>query len=154
MPSQKLKNYLDDNGTMYITLKHSPAYTAQQIAAASHISGKELAKTVIVKLDGHIAMAVLPASSQINMKLLKNAAGAERIELAIEQEFVNLFPECEVGAMPPFGNLYKMAVYLASSLAEDTEITFNAGTHSELIKMLYKDYEKLVNPVVVEFTIR
>ena len=154
MPSQKLKDYLDSKGVLYITLKHSPAYTAQQIAATSHISGKELAKTVIVKLDGNIAMAVLPASYRINMSLLKDAAGAETIELATEQEFMNLFPECEIGAMPPFGNLYKMRVYLASSLAEDKEITFNAGTHSELIKMLYKDYEKLVDPAIVKISSR
>lgn len=154
MPSKKLKDYLDSNGVMYITMNHSPAYTAQQIAATSHISGNELAKTVIVRLDGNIAMAVLPASYRINMNLLKDAAGAEIIELATEQEFINLFPECEIGAIPPFGNLYKMPVYFASSLSKDKEITFNAGTHSELIKMLYKDYEKLVDPIVVKFSSR
>jgi len=153
MPSQKLKDYLDGNSIMYITLQHSPAYTAQQIAATSHISGKELAKTVIVKLDDNIAMAVLPASCQVDMDLLREAAGAKTVELATEQEFMNLFPECEIGAMPPFGNLYKMPVYIAASLTKDNEITFNAGTHSELIKMLYKDYQKLVDPKVVNISL-
>jgi Ala-tRNA(Pro) deacylase len=146
MPIQRLKNVLNQNGIKYVTLKHSPAYTAQEIAAAAHIPGKELAETVILKLDGIFAMAVLPASCQIDFELLKDAFSATRVELATEDEFEKLFPNCEAGAMPPFGNLYGMHVYVAPELAEDEYIAFNAGSHSELIQMRYVDFEDLVQP--------
>ncbi|MEE9157756.1 MAG: YbaK/EbsC family protein [Gammaproteobacteria bacterium] len=151
MPVKKLKDFLDKNKTKYVSIKHSPTYTAQEIAASAHIPGKELAKTVMVKLDGKMAMAVLPASFRVDLNRLKDAAGVGVVEIANEQDFKNLFPECELGAMPPFGNLYDMDVYVAQSLAEDEEIAFNAGSHTELIKLAYKDFEKLVAPKVVEF---
>jgi Ala-tRNA(Pro) deacylase len=151
MPVKKLKDFLDKNKTKYVSIKHSPTYTAQEIAASAHIPGKELAKTVMVKLDGKLAMAVLPASFRVDLNRLKDAAGVSVVEIANEQDFKNLFPECELGAMPPFGNLYDMDVYVAQSLAEDEEIAFNAGSHTELIKLAYKDFEKLVAPKVVEF---
>ncbi len=150
MPATKLREFLDRYHTRYVNISHSPAYTAQEIAASAHIPGKELAKTVILKVDGEPAMAVLPASFQLDLALLKEAAGAERVELASEQEFKNLFPDCETGAMPPFGNLYGMPVYVAQVLTHDEEIVFNAGTHSELIRMSYADYERLVQPIVVK----
>ena len=146
MPIQRLKNVLNQNGIKYVILKHSPAYTAQEIAAAAHIPGKEVAKTVILKLDGIFAMAVLPASCQIDFELLQDAFSATRVELATEDEFEKLFPNCEAGAMPPFGNLYGMHVYVAPELAEDEYIAFNAGSHSELIQMRYVDFEDLVQP--------
>jgi Ala-tRNA(Pro) deacylase len=152
MPVEKLKNFLDDNKIKYIIIKHSPAFTAQQVAANAHISGKELAKTVMIKLDGNIAMAVLPASYHVDFQLLEEASGALSVGLADEDEFKDLFPDCEVGAMPPFGNLYDMDVYVARSLTEDEEIFFNAGTHSELIRLSYKDFEKLVKPKVLKFS--
>ncbi len=152
MPVEKLKNFLDDNNIKYITIKHSPAFTAQQIAANAHVSGKELAKTVMIKLDGKIAMAVLPASYHVDFQLLEEASGALRVGLANEEEFKDMFPDCEVGAMPPFGNLYGMDVYVARSLTEDEEIFFNAGTHSELIRLSYKDFERLVKPKVLKFS--
>lgn len=152
MPIKKLKDYLDKNNIEYITIRHSLAFNAQQIAATTHIPGKELAKTVMVKLDGKMAMAVLPASYLVNVKLLKELTGAKTLELANEMEFKHLFPECEIGAMPPFGNLYDMEVYVAQSLAEDEEIAFNAGTHVELIRMTYADFERLVQPVVLPFS--
>lgn len=151
MPVKKLKDFLDKNKTKYVSIKHSPTYTAQEIAASAHIPGKELAKTVMVKLDGRLAMAVLPASFRVDLNRLKDAAGVGVVEIANEKDFKNLFPECELGAMPPFGNLYDMDVYVAQSLAEDEEIAFNAGSHTELIKLAYKDFEKLVAPKVVEF---
>jgi Ala-tRNA(Pro) deacylase len=154
MPSKKLKEYLDKNDIQYITITHSLAFTAQKVAAATHISGWELAKTVIVKIDGKMAMAVLPASTLINLDELKSITGTENVELASEKEFSDLFPECETGAMPPFGNLYGMEVYVSSSLAKDDDIAFNAGTHTEVIKMSYKDFEKLVSPTVTEFIYR
>lgn len=148
MPVQKLKEFLDSNGVKYVTISHSTAYTAQEVAASAHIKGKELAKTVMVKLDGEMAMVVLPASSQVDFGMLKEAAGASKVELATEAEFKDKFPGCETGAMPPFGNLYGLKVYSARRLAEDEEIAFNSGTHTELIRLAYADYERLVRPRV------
>ncbi len=152
MPIKKLKNYLDENNIEYITIRHSLAFNAQRVAATTHIPGKELAKTVMIKLDGKMAMAVLPASYRVRLDVLKELTGAKTIELANEMEFKYLFPECEIGAMPPFGNLYDMEVFVAASLAEDTEIAFNAGTHVELIRMAYADFERLVQPIVLAFS--
>jgi Ala-tRNA(Pro) deacylase len=152
MPVKKLKEFLDSNKIKYVSITHSLAYTAQQIAATAHIPGKEVAKTVMVKLDDKMAMAVLPASYRVDFGLLRQASGASKVELATEQEFTGMFPECEVGAMPPFGNLYGMEVFVAESLAEDEEIAFNAGSHTELIRLAYKDFERLVKPKVVKFS--
>ena len=151
MPIKKLKEFLDENKVKYITISHSPAYTAQEIAARVHIKGKEIAKTVLVKIDGKLAMAVLPGSFKINFENLKRVIGSDNVRLADEHEFKDKFPDCEVGAMPPFGNLYGVDVFVANSLAEDEEIAFNACSHSRLIKMAYSDFEKLVKPVRLEF---
>jgi Ala-tRNA(Pro) deacylase len=152
MPATKLRAYLDDHQVKYLLIEHSPAYTAQEIAAVTHTPGRELAKSVIVKLDGKIAMAVLPASYRINFSRLKEATGARKIEMASEQEFGKLFPDCQLGAMPPFGNLYGLDVYVDESLNEDEEIAFNACNHSELIRLAYDDFINLVNPRVLKFT--
>jgi Ala-tRNA(Pro) deacylase len=153
MPVKKLKEFLDTAGVKYIIVSHAPAYTAQEIAASAHIPGRELAKTVIVKLDGKMAMAVLPASLVVDFDKLKQAAGASEAELASEDEFRSLFPECEVGAMPPFGNLYELPVYAERSLTEDEEIAFNGGSHKELFRMAYKDFANLVKPKTGDFGI-
>lgn len=152
MPVQKLKDFLDREHVKYVTITHSPAFTAQEIAATAHVPGKELAKTVVVHLDGRMAMAVLPANQKIVLSELRDAAEGERAQFAVEGEFENLFPDCETGAMPPFGNLYGMDVYVAAPLAEDEEIVFNAGSHTELIKMRFGDFQRLVKPKVVNFT--
>ena len=152
MPAQKLKDFLDRHNIKYVTISHSLAYTAQEVAASAHIAGKELAKTVMVKIDGKMAMAVLPASYKVNLELLKTAAGASKVELANEQEFRDMFPESEVGAMPPFGNLYSMEVFVDESLSEDEEIAFNDGSHTELLKLAYRDFERLVKPKAAKFT--
>jgi Ala-tRNA(Pro) deacylase len=152
MPVQKLKEFLDREHVRYVSIIHSRAYTAQEIAASAHIPGKDLAKTVIVKVDGKMAMAVLPASYKVDFDLLKEATGAKKVELANEQEFQDKFPDCEVGAMPPFGNLYNMPVFAAHSLREDEEIAFNAGTHTELMKLTYADFERLAKPVLLKFS--
>jgi Ala-tRNA(Pro) deacylase len=152
MPEKKLKNFLSRERVKHISIYHSPTYTAQEIAALAHIPGKRLAKTVIVKLDGKMAMAVLPASYRVDLDLLEKASGARIAELASEEEFGDRFPGCEVGAMPPFGNLYGMEVYAAQSLAKDKTIAFKAGTHFELIRMAYKDFERLVQPRVVKLS--
>lgn len=151
MPVKKLKELLDQEGVKYVVISHSPAYTAQEIAASAHIPGKELAKTVMVKIDGKMAMAVLPASCQVNFERLKKETGASKMELATEQEFKDLFPDCDVGAMPPFGNLYGMKVFVARNLTEDEEIVFNAGSHRELMKLAFKDFSRLVKPEELDF---
>jgi Ala-tRNA(Pro) deacylase len=150
MPVETLKKFLDENGIKYMSIKHSLAYTAQEIAASAHIHGKELAKTVILKIKGEMAMAVLPANYRINLKLLSKATGEKKVELADEQEFMEHFPGCAPGAMPPFGNLYGMHVYVDPTLSEDEEIAFNAGSHTELIRLAYKDFERLVKPKIVK----
>ena len=152
MPTQKLQDYLDQHEIQYVTISHSPAYTAQRIAEMTRIPGKELAKTVIVKIDDRFAMAVLPASRRVNLRHLQEAIGADEVTLSSETEFKELFPDCEVGAMPPFGNLYDMGVYVAEQLTEDDEIAFNSGSHSELVKMSYNDFANLVTPQVVALT--
>lgn len=146
-----LREFLDAHYIKYIVISHSPAYTAQGIAALTHIPGKELAKTVIVKMDGRLAMAVLPASVHVDLKLFKKAAGAKAVELAVEADFKDRFPDCETGAMPPFGNLYGLDVFADESLATDREITFNAGTHRELVRLTWQDFVKLVKPKLVGF---
>jgi len=153
MPSKKLKAYLDEKKIKYITIKHSSAYTAQEIAAIAHIPGKDLAKTVIIKIDGKMAMAVLPASYKVSFDGLKDTLGVKEVRLAYEQEFIDKFPDCEVGAMPPFGNIYGLEVFVAESLAEDEEIAFNACNHTELIKMNFSDFERLVKPKRIKFSI-
>ena len=153
MPIQKLKEFLDSHNVKYVTISHSRAFTAQETATSAHIPGKELAKTVMVKMNGKMAMAVLPASSKVAFDILKKATGAATIEIANEKEFKDLFPDCEIGAMPPFGNLYGMDVFVAKSLTEDEEIAFNAGSHRELVKMAYKDFERLVKPKVITFSV-
>ncbi len=154
MPSTKLKNFLDENKIKYISLRHSSAYTAQEIAAITHIPGKDIAKTVIIKIDGKMAMAVLPASYKVSFEHLRDALGVKDVRLAYEQEFLDKFPDCDVGAMPPFGNIYGMDVYVAEALAEEEEIAFNACTHTELIKMKYEDFEKLVKPKKIKFAVQ
>jgi Ala-tRNA(Pro) deacylase len=152
MSVARLKDFLDSYGIRYIVISHSVAYTAQGIAALAHIPGKELAKTVIVKLDGTMAMAVVPASCQVDLALLRAEAGAKTVELASEMEFRPSFPDCETGAMPPFGNLYGMSVFADEALAKDEEIAFNAGTHRELFRMRWADYVALVHPRVLKLS--
>lgn len=152
MPGRKLKDFLDQQGVTYVTISHSPAYSAHEIAASAHIRGKALAKTVMVKLDGKMAMAVLPSSDRVDFDMLKQATGAVTVALADEREFKDLFPDCELGAMPPFGNLYAMDVFVSPRLAEDDEIAFNAGSHDQLVRLSYKDFERLVRPTTAEFS--
>lgn len=152
MPDAKLIGFLDENHIKYQTLNHTQAFTAHEIAATSHVPAKELAKTVIVKVDGKMMMTVLPASHRINLLKLEEALHADYVELATEDEFSSIFPGCSVGAMPPLGNLYGLDVVVAERLTQDKEIAFNAGTHTELVKMSYSDYERLVHPIVIQFT--
>ena len=154
MPVKQLKEFLDHNNVKYVSITHSTAFTAQEIAALTHTKGRDLAKTVIVKLDDALAMAVLPASHQVDLTELRQGAGATIAALATEVEFRSRFPGCETGAMPPFGNLYEMPVFVDESLTRDKEIAFNAGSHNELIRLAYEDYKKLVKPKVLKFLVR
>jgi len=132
---------------------HPTSYTAQGTAAQAHVSGKELVKTVIVKIDSQLAMAVLPASAQLDLSGLRKMTRAKQVSVAPEPEFEFKFPDCDLGAMPPFGTLYGMAVYVDEMLTRDKEIAFNAGSHSELVRMRYEDFERLVNPIVGRFAL-
>ena len=152
MPAQKLKSFLDGHGTRYTSLVHSPAYTAQEVAASAHVKGKHFAKTVIIMIDDELAMAVLPADRKVVLQELREITGSDHVRFATEDEFENVFGDCDVGAMPPFGNLYGMDVFVAPSLEENDEIAFNAGTHTEVITMPYRDFERLVEPKVMSFT--
>lgn len=148
MPTNRLKEFLDSHRVHYESIPHVQTFTAQRTAQSTHIKGKEMAKTVIVKIDGLMCMAVIPADHRISLEHLKDASGAESVELATEQEFCAMFPQCEVGAMPPFGNLFGMDVFVDNELTQDEEIAFNAGTHTEVIKMRYQDFVNLVQPEI------
>lgn len=152
MPAAKLKQFLDREGVKYASLAHSTAYTAQEIAALTHIPGQEMAKTVIVFLDGEMAMAVVPASHQVDLDRLRATSGAKEVRLAREDEFKGRFPDCETGAMPPFGNLYGMRVVADEQLAQDEEIAFNAGSHHELIRLPFTDFKRLAQPTLARIS--
>jgi Ala-tRNA(Pro) deacylase len=149
VPLSMLREFLDCNRIQYLVISHSVAYTAQGIAALTHTPGKELAKTVMVMIDGRLAMAVVPASSRVDLYRLKKYLAADSVELASELEFRDRFPDCETGSMPPFGNLYNMDVFVDQSLAEDKEIAFNAGSHRELVRMKFADFRDLVKPAII-----
>jgi len=151
MPSRRLRRFLNDNNVRFVLIQHSPAYTAQQVAAEMHVHGWELAKTTILKMEGRFVMAVLSAPYVIDFGRMATISGARDIELATEPEFRDLFPECEVGAMPPFGNLYGLPVYVDTRLEENASIVFNAGTHDEAIRVTFADFKRLVDPVIGTF---
>lgn len=148
MPTKMLKDFLDNHHIKYMAITHAPGFTAQEIAASAHISGKKLAKVVIAKVGDQFVMIVLPANGHVNFAELKQMTGRDDIDLARESDFKSKFPECEVGAMPPFGNLYGMPVYVSSELSSD-KIVFNAGSHSELLQMNYTDFMELVKPTIM-----
>ena len=152
MPVKRLREYLDSHGVRYVVLSHSPAYTAQEIARAAHVPGQEMTKTVMVRLDGELVMIAMPAPAKVRFDLLREASGCEQVELAREKDFAGLFPGCELGAMPPFGNLYEVPVIVDDALALDEEICFNAGTHTELIRMSYADFDALVKPTMMHLS--
>ena len=151
MSSTRLKAFLDGRGVKYVTLLHSAAFTAAGVAASTHVTGRDFAKTLVVNIDGDLAMVVLPATRRLVLSDLREMLENTSVQLATEAEFLSRFPDCEVGAMPPFGNLYDMPVFVASNLSDEPEIAFNAGTHTEVIKMAYGDFERLVNPTVLDF---
>ena len=144
--------FLDDSAVPYDVTDHAPTFTAQQRAAAEHEPGRYVAKPVIVKVDGKYMMCVLAACSKIDLGALKNQLGAKHVELALEKEIGEMFDDCELGAEPPFGNLYDLPVIMDKALEKDDHIVFQAGTHSQAIQMSMDDYRKLVKPKVLEFS--
>lgn len=154
MITKTLKEYLDTQDIKYTTTNHSPAFTAMEVAQMAHVPGKQMAKVVITRLEQRLTMMVLPANYRINSARMVQAMHTANLRIASEGEFGHMFPDCELGAMPPFGQLYGMHTYVAQSLTEDKYITFSAGTHSEVITMLTKDYLRLVKPKIISFTDR
>jgi Ala-tRNA(Pro) deacylase len=150
---QRLEKYLREEGVSFDIVTHSVAYTAQEVAAAQHTPGRRLAKVVLVDADGTLRMLVLPASYRIDFPKVKALLEADKVRLAREEEFAGTFTDCEVGAMPPFGNLYGLPVYVDSSLAEAREIIFKIGSHTTSMKMSFSDYERLVDPQIVDFSV-
>ena len=149
MPVQQLKSFLESHGVSYTCVEHSPAFTAQELAHHCKIKGDQVVKTVIVELDGSMTMLVLPATWRIRWDRLSKILDTDFIDLADEAEFKDCFPGCEVGAMPPFGNLYGMHVYCCETLASQSELVFAAGQHSESIRMATADFMHLANPVLI-----
>jgi Ala-tRNA(Pro) deacylase len=153
MVLDRLTDYLDAHKLKYVLIQHSPAFTAREVAVSAHIPFREVAKTVVLTVDNtrHL-LAVLPATEMVDMYALRDVLGTIAVRLTSESEFNALFPDCEVGAMPPFGNLFKMDVIVSESLTEDEEIAFNAGSHRDLVKMSYIDFERLVHPKILPFS--
>lgn len=146
-----LAKYLNDNKIQYQAIAHDPAFTAHDVARATHVPDCELAKAIIVRADGGFWMAVLRADQAIDQNLLRKALGAKELHFAHEEDLSFLFPDCQTGAMPPFGNLYGVPVVVDTALSEDEEIVFNACTHTRAIRMKYTDYAKLVCPRIAVF---
>ncbi len=143
---ERLKKLLDDENIRYVVIAHSRAYTAQEVAASAHVKGKNLVKTVMVNADGKHYMVATTANQKVNLDKVKNVLGAKHVRLENEDEFAGLFDDCEVGAMPPFGNLYGVPVLADEQLFSDEEIAFNGGNHSTVVKMSFADFERLAKP--------
>jgi Ala-tRNA(Pro) deacylase len=151
--SRRIQDYLDSQSVNYAVLPHAEAFPAQEIAHQLHVSGSNFAKAVVLRTDGRLLMAVLPASRRLNLRALKEALEVKHLELAPESELANLCAGCELGAFPPFGNLYGMDTWVDGSLSESEEIVFNAGSHRESLRMKYSDYARLAKPIVVRFAV-
>lgn len=148
---ERLTDYLKENGVHFETIHHGTAFTAHDVAAQEKVPDQSVAKVVMVLADGKANMLVLPANLQVDFERLRELFHAQQVRLAQESEFDYLFPDCQVGAMPPFGNLYNVPVYMEHALAEDEHIIFNAGTHTETLKIAFQDYVRLVEPVLAQF---
>ena len=151
MISNRLKDFLDRFEIGYDVMHHDPAFTAQELAARMHISGFEFTKAVVVKLDGEFALVAVPAPLRINFKELAHVAGAKKARLANEQEFQQFFPDCELGAMPPFGNLYQLPTYADLEVTRNENMVINAGTHAEALRLRFSDFNRLARPRVGRF---
>jgi Ala-tRNA(Pro) deacylase len=153
MPIPKeITSYLDEHRVPYETIHHRRDFTAQETAADTHTKGKEFAKTIVLFIDDRYYLAVLPAHRQVSLSKIKDGLHAKNVALASEDEISSIFNNCETGAMPPLGELYNLPVYVDDEIHRDYQITFNAGTHEDVIRMLYKDYQALVHPKVMDIT--
>lgn len=151
MRGEKLREYLKKNNISFEVIRHPVAYSSSQTAHIAHVHGYEMAKPVMVKVNGKLIMVVMTANQKVNLSLLKALYGTQDVVLASENDFAATFSDCEMGAMPPFGNLYGIDEIISDELTKDEEIVFNGGTHSELIKMKYRDFEHLIHPRIVNF---
>lgn len=150
---EKLEAYLRQQNVPFEVQRHRTAYTAQEVAASEHIPSKMVAKSVMVFADGNMTMLVLPASYQVDLAQVHKLLGAEFVRMADEPEFANYFPDCEIGAMPPFGNLYDIPVYVDTHLTEDAYIVFPVGTYTETMSVRYQDFDRVVKPKVGPFSV-
>lgn len=150
---ERLERYFRENGVKYEVQSHPEVYTAQEVAAVEHIPGRSMAKVVMAMVNGTLTALVLAAPNRVDIPKVKAALGAKDARLAREQEFSTVFPDCEVGAMPPFGNLYNVPVLVDRALTEDPAITFNAGSHRETMTIAYQDFVRLASPRVADFSV-
>lgn len=146
-----LQRYLNNNGIPYQIIEHDPAFSAQGVSVATHVAEKEIAKTVILQIDGKFWMTVLRGDYKINLHMIKQAFAAHHVHLAHEEDLNTLFPDCQLGTMPPFGNLYGVPVLVDQALADDDQISFNACCYTKVVKIKYEDFRKLVNPLVGQY---
>ena len=146
-----LLRYLNSNKVDFQVLEHDPAFSAHEVALATHVPASEMAKAIVVRVDDHLWMAVLRSDQRINQQMIRRTFGAKNVHLVHEEDLEQLFPDCQLGAMPPFGHLYGLPVMVEEGLAEDDEIVFNACTHTKSIRMKYKDFRRLAKPVVAGF---
>ena len=151
MSLQEVEKFLRDEHVKYRTVQHSPAYSSREIAQAAHLPPRRLAKVTMLEIDGELAMAVLPASEMVDIDALSELAGGRSVRLAKESQFADRFPDCEVGAMPPFGNLWGMPVFVSDGFEKTDQIAFEAGSHSELLEMPYDAFLRLVGPQIGHF---
>ncbi len=149
----RLEKYFSENGVPFQSMTHQVVYTAQEVAAAQRVSGHQVAKTVIARAGEQLVMLVLPATCRVNLDKLTAVLGSESVALAREPDFRHLFPDCEVGAMPPFGNLYNLPVYVDQSMGGVQEFVFRAGTHQDTMKIAYADFTRLAAPIVADFAV-
>lgn len=146
-----LQRYLNNNGIQYRIIEHDPAFSAHGVSVTAHVPEKEIAKTVIIQIDGRFWMAVLRGDNKINLHKIKQSFGAKHVHLAHEEDLSTLFPDCQLGTMPPFGNLYGVPVLVDQSLAGDEDICFNACCYTKVVRMKFDDFKKLSNPLVGEY---
>jgi len=151
--SKKLREFLEKEGVKFEHSTHPEVYTTQEVAAVEHERGRSVIKAVVVKADDMFVLAAVPAAFKVDTKALAKLLGAKKVSIAEEQEFANLFPDCEVGAMPPFGNLYDLPLWLDQRLTQCEYVVFNAGTHTDTVKMSFSDFERLASPQVGDFAV-
>ncbi len=150
---QTLHSFLDERRIPYEAIHHRRDYTSQHTAADTHTPGKDFAKVIMLSVNNSYGLFVVPATGQVDLEKVKRLLDARTVRLATENEIARICPDCEIGAMPPFGVLSNLQVYVSPHLIDDHLITFNAGTHEDAVRMLYTDFEKVAQPVVMDFTV-